>query len=82
VSGHSLTQRTEEARLIAIGLIVGGIASYCVARALQAALFGVTPTDLSAAFAMALLAVTALLACYVPARKSMRVDPVVALRQE
>jgi putative ABC transport system permease protein len=70
------------ARLIAIGVALGGVASYFLGRALQTVLFGVEPTDPSAVAAVALLAVVALLACYLPARRATHVDPALALRNE
>lgn len=67
--------------LLGLGLGVGG--AYLVGRAMQSTLFGVSALDVRAfsAVAAALLA-AALLACYVPARRASRVDPMVALRYE
>jgi putative ABC transport system permease protein len=66
------------------GLLLGLLASVGVARLMSSIeFFGVPGTDLYA-FAMAalLLTATALLACYVPARRAAKVDPMVALRYE
>jgi predicted permease len=69
--------------LTLFGLAIGAAAALGVARLIGSMIFGVTPYDPStfAAVAAVLLAV-ALVACYVPARRAMRVDPVVALRRE
>jgi ABC-type lipoprotein release transport system permease subunit len=68
---------------VAVGLAVGLAAAAAATRALQALLFEVSATD-SVTFAAvpALLAVVALLASYLPARRAARVDPLVALRAE
>ncbi len=65
------------------GVLVGLAGSWWAVRALQSFLFGVEPADVpSFAVAAALIALATLLACYVPARRALRVDPVVALRSE
>jgi putative ABC transport system permease protein len=68
---------------VALGGIAGMMAAVLATRALRSMLFGVTPLDpVSFAAAPALLAAVALLACYLPARRATRVDPLVALREE
>jgi predicted permease len=68
-------------RLAAVGLILGGAASWLLARGAAGLLYGVTPRDPQtfAVMAVVLLAV-ALAAGYVPARRASRIDPRVALR--
>jgi len=69
--------------VILIGLAIGFASSLALTRFLSSLLFGVTATDPITFVAVAvLLAVVALAACYIPARRAMRVDPIVALRYE
>jgi putative ABC transport system permease protein len=71
------------ARLAAIGLVAGLVASFGAGRALSSLLFEVSPFDPATLGGVSvLLAAVALLACYVPARRATRVDPLVALRYE
>jgi putative ABC transport system permease protein len=68
---------------VAAGLIVGLAASFAVNRVLQSQLVGVSPYDpLTLTLAPAVLILVALLACLLPLRRAVRVDPVVALRQD
>jgi predicted permease len=71
------------ARLALIGICVGIVGAAGVTRVMTSLLFQVTPTD-PATFVLTtiLLAGVALAACYIPARRAMRVDPMVALRYE
>jgi predicted permease len=70
------------ARLIAVGIAVGVAVSFALGRVVSSLLFGVTPSDASTMIAVASLAVVAFLACYVPAMRAARVDPLHALRYE
>ena len=69
--------------LALMGIAIGLAASFVLTRALTNVLFGVSPTDpLTYVGVGILLLVAALVACYIPARRAMRVDPMVALRYE
>ncbi len=67
----------------AIGLAVGQVMAVMLSRALKGLLVGVSTTDpLTLVVTAAVLLIVAVLACYVPARRATRVDPMVALRFE
>jgi ABC-type antimicrobial peptide transport system permease subunit len=81
---HVLTQILwQGASLAGLGAVVGLVASVVLATLMKSMLFAVSPLDLGTYAAVsALLMVVTLVACYVPARRAMRVDPMVALRYE
>jgi putative ABC transport system permease protein len=69
--------------LIVAGLIIGLCGAFMVTRGLTATLYQISPTDPFTFIAVGtLLAIVALLACYIPARAAMKLDPAIALRQE
>ncbi|HVH58180.1 MAG TPA: FtsX-like permease family protein, partial [Vicinamibacterales bacterium] len=70
-------------KLASLGVVIGIAAALALAGLVASMLFGVTPFDpASYGVTVALLLGVAALACYLPARRAMRVDPLIALRQE
>jgi predicted permease len=66
--------------LVATGLLVGGAGSFALGRALESQLFGVTASNPIVLFLVsAVLAVVAVAACALPARRATRIDPIIAL---
>jgi putative ABC transport system permease protein len=69
--------------LVFAGLIFGVLGAFAVTRVIRSSLFGVSATDpLTFSAAAVVLGATALLACYLPARRASRIDPMLALRHE
>jgi putative ABC transport system permease protein len=80
VLSRILTQGT---KLISVGVVAGIGAALGLTRLMSGLLFGVTASDpVTLGGVATLLIIVALAACYVPARRAMRVDPMVALRYE
>jgi putative ABC transport system permease protein len=76
IGGQGLT-------LVGAGLAIGLCIAIPLAGSLDRFLFGTAPRDVSTfTSAIALLMCAGALACYVPARRAMRVEPIVALRDE
>jgi len=70
-------------RLLAIGIVVGFFGVFGLGHLLQSLLFGIGAHDTTTIIAVsAILSVVALLACWIPAMRAARVDPVIALRSE
>ncbi len=70
-------------RLAGAGIAIGLIAALTTTQLMTRFLYGVQPTDLTTISSVSLLLLAvALLACYIPARKAMKVDPMIALRYE
>jgi len=70
-------------RLALLGMVSGVVGSVALAKSASSMLYGVTPADRSSLVgAWLLLVFVALLARYVPARKAIRIDPLLALRHE
>jgi putative ABC transport system permease protein len=73
----------EGGRLAALGLALGLIAALLLTRLMASLLFGVSPSDpITLGLVAVILALVAFAACYIPARRAARVDPVIALRYE
>jgi ABC-type antimicrobial peptide transport system permease subunit len=69
--------------LVVVGIVIGVAGAFALTRVLTKFLYQVTVTDPATFVAISLLlAFIAFLACYLPARRATRVDPLVALRYE
>ena len=74
---------SEGVRVVVIGLVCGLAGAAILTRLFRSMLFNVAPADPLTFFAVsAILAGVALLACYIPAQRATRIDPLVALREE
>lgn len=76
IVGHGLV-------LALVGIVIGALGAFALTRLMAGLLFGVSPTDATTFMSVSLLVVAvAAFACYLPARRATRVDPLVVLRYE
>ncbi|HKP82154.1 MAG TPA: ABC transporter permease [Pyrinomonadaceae bacterium] len=69
--------------LAAAGILLGAVGAFALTRLMKSLLFGVVPTDVSTFVVVCVsLFIVALVACYLPARRAARIDPLVALRND
>jgi len=69
--------------LVAVGILLGAAGAFGLTRLMKSLLFGVVPTDVSTFVGVCLcLVVVAVVACYLPARRATKIDPLTALRNE
>jgi len=82
--GHMLAMVVRQgAKLALVGVAIGLAGALAVTRLMTSLLYGVSPSDpLTLAAVVIVIAAATLLACYIPARRAMRLDPTVALRAE
>jgi putative ABC transport system permease protein len=70
-------------KLLLLGVAAGAVAAFVLTPVMSSLLFGISPSDpVTFAGSVIFLALVALLACYIPARRAAKVEPMVALRYE
>ena len=70
------------AKMVGLGVVIGVAAAFGLSRLAETLFFGVSSTDSSIAMSVGVLALVAFAACYIPALRATRVDPVRALRND